>query len=418
MSIRKVLVVLFVLVLVVGTMPAGAQEEKITLRVMHWTGTMTMESDWWSSIVKGFEEQHPNVTVETNFVAFEQYLPTLEAMIAGDELPDVFFGHVKTAELGRAGKAVNYREAFGDEFLSQFAAGPLRQFTFDGNVYALPWTAQLFGIFVYRPIMEELGLEPPQTWDDLIAMAPTISDAGYVPLLWGNKAGNVCPDFVLPLITQYGGDVYALDELVDPDLSWDSEPVVNALKLLQNLAQNKVFIEGINALDEAQSRQMLYLGRAAMWYSGSWNPGGNFAEEAPEEFLDQYYVVKNPALTADDIHWTGDGSGEGWVTKANSSNTEMALEFVKYLFSEGAYSTHIKSSQNFPSIPTYAQYVENEYVREMIDWMGTDGADHILFGKGSWDAVAGVCSAVLDGSMEPEAGATKIQADVLAARER
>jgi raffinose/stachyose/melibiose transport system substrate-binding protein len=264
--------------------------------------------------------------------------------------------------------------------------------------------------------MEELGLEPPVTWDDLIAMAPTINDAGYVPLLWGNKAGNVCPDFFLPLITQYGGDVYALDDLTDPNLSWDSEPVVNALKLLQSLAQNKVFIEGINALDEPQSRQMLYMGRAAMWYSGSWNPGGNFAEEAPEEFFDQYYVVKNPALTPDAVHYTGDGSGEGWVTKANSPHTEMALEFVKYLFGEEAYTTHIKSTQNFPSIPSYAQYVENDYVREMIDWMDTDGADHILFGQGSWDAVAGVCSAILDGSIEPEAGAAKIQADVLAAR--
>jgi ABC-type thiamine transport system substrate-binding protein len=96
MSIRKTLVVLIVLALVVSTVPAGAQDEKITLRVMHWTPTMTMESDWWRSIVEGFEAEHPNVTIESNFVAFEQYLPTLEAMIAGDELPDVFFGLLTT----------------------------------------------------------------------------------------------------------------------------------------------------------------------------------------------------------------------------------------------------------------------------------------------------------------------------------
>jgi len=418
MSIRKVLAVLFILSFVVGTLPAAAQEEKVTLRVMHWTDTMTMESEWWSSIVKGFEAQHPNVTVETNFVPFAQYLPTLEAMIAGDELPDVFFGHVKTAELGRAGKAVNYKDVFDEEFLSQFSPGPLRQFTFDGNIYALPWTAQLFGIFVNREIMQELGLEPPQTWDDLIAMAPKINKAGYVPLVWGNKAGNVCPDFFLPLIAQYGGDVYALDDLTDPSLSWDSEPVVNALKLLQKLVQNKVFVEGINGVDESQGLQLFYLGRAAMLYSGSWVPGGIFDLQAPKEFLDKYYVVKNPALTPDDIHWTGDGSGEGWVVKANSPNTEIALEFVKYLFSPDVYATHIKATQNMPSMPAFAQYIEKDVVRQMTDWLATDGADHILFGKGSWDAVAGVCAAILDGSIEPEAGAAKIQADVLAARAR
>ena len=164
MNVRKFLIVAVILSLVLSVLPAFAQgDEEITLRVMHWTDTMIMESEWWSSIVEGFEAQHPNVTIETNFVPFAQYLPTLEAMIAGEELPDVFFGHVKTAELGRAGLGVNYSEVMDEEFLNQFAAGPLRQFTFDGNVYGLPWTSQLFGIFVNREIMEEWGLEPPQT---------------------------------------------------------------------------------------------------------------------------------------------------------------------------------------------------------------------------------------------------------------
>jgi raffinose/stachyose/melibiose transport system substrate-binding protein len=418
MKTRKFWMFLVILALVIGTMPASAQDEEITLRVMHWTSTMTMETEWWSNIVKGFEAEHPNVTIETNFVPFAQYLPTLEAMIAGEELPDVFFGHVKSAELGRAGLSVNYSEVFDEAFLSQFAAGPLRQFTFDGNVYALPWTAQLFGIFVNREIMEELELEPPQTWDELIAMAPTIVDAGYVPLSWGNAAMNICPDFFLPLVAQYGGDVYALDDLTDPDLSWDSEPVVNALTLLKSLVDAKVFIEGINGVTEDQGHQYFYLGRSAMHYSGSWIPGGVLAEQAPPEFLDKYYVTKNPALTVDDVHWTGDGSGEGWVVKADSPNTEMALEFVKYLFSEEIYGNHIKATQNMPSMPFATEFVENEIVREMTSWLATDGADHILFGKGSWDAVANVCAGILDGSIEPEEGAAQIQADVLAARER
>ena len=48
--------------------------------------------------------------------------------------------------------------------------------------------------------------------------------------------------------------------------------------------------------------------------------------------------------------------------------------------------------------------------------MATDGANHILFGAGSWDAVSNVCQGILDGSIEPAAGATQIQADVLATR--
>jgi hypothetical protein len=96
----------------------------------------------------------------------------------------------------------------------------------------------------------------------------------------------------------------------------------------------------------------------------------------------------------------------------------MALEFVKYLFSEEVYGNHIKATQNMPSMPFATEFVENEIVREMTSWLATDGADHILFGKGSWDAVANVCAGILDGSIEPAEGAAQIQADVLAARER
>ena len=396
--------------------PSLSQDETV-LRIMHWTSSMSSESEWWNAILDGFVEMHPGVTIENNFVPFPQYLPTLESMIAGEELPDVFFGHVKAAELGRGGLSVNYSEVMDEEFLGQFYEGPTRQFTFDGQVYAIPWTAQMFGIFVNPTIMDELGLEPPETWDELIAMSPTINDAGYIPVAWGNSAMNVCPDFVLPIITQFGGDVWALDDLSEPGITWDSEPVVQALALLQDLAMNNVFMPGINGVSEAQGAQIFYQGRSAMFYGGSWYPG-IIVNEAPEELAANYYVAKNPALTAEDIHWSGNGSGEGWVTKANSDNTELALELVQYLMSPEIYSQHITETQNMPSMEAGLEFVENEIVREMTSWLTTDGANHILFGQGSWDGISGVCASILDGSITPEDGAAEIQANVLAARAR
>jgi ABC-type glycerol-3-phosphate transport system substrate-binding protein len=236
-------------------------------------------------------------------------------------------------------------------------------------------------------------------------------------LTWGNAEGSNCPDFVLPIITQYGGDVYKLDDLSDPDVSWDSEPVINALALVQRLAQAGVFVDGINGVTDAQATQLIYQDRAAMFFSGSWMPG-TIATEAPPEFADSYYVAKTPALTADGVHWAGDGSGDGWVLNAQSPNYDLAVDFLTYLFSPDTYAIHIRGSQNMPSMPSALQYVDNAAVKEMTGWLDTDGTDHILFGQGSWDAVSGVCSAMLDGSMTPEDGAAQIQADVMATRSR
>src|SRR5690606_28366365 len=125
-----------------------------------------------------------------------------------------------------------------------------------------------------------------------------------------------------------------------PDVSWDSQPVVDALTLLQRLSEANVFVPGINGVTEEQGAQLWYQGRAAMFYGGSWYPG-IIGENAPEELVNSYYVVKNPAVTEDGIHWSGDGSGEGWVTNANSPNRDLALEFVQYLMSPEVYAQHI-----------------------------------------------------------------------------
>ena len=418
---RKVLAFVLSLVFMLSLLvaPSFAQDQPVTLHVMHWTPTMDGTTDWWNEIVSNFEAAHPGVTIENNFVPFAQYLPTLESMIAGEQLPDVFFGHVKSAELGRGGLAVNYKDYFDQEFFDQFYPGPLKQFTFDGNIYAIPWTAQLFGVFVNPAILSEVGVEAPQTWDDLIAMSPALNDAGYIPLAWGNQAANVCPDFVLPIMAQEGADVYALDDLSSPDLSWDSEPVINALTLLKDMVDANVFMPGVNGVTEALGQQAWYQGQAAMMFTGSFMVGaGGITDLAPEELVNTYTVIKTPALTADGPHLAGDGSGEGWVVNANSPSRDLALEFVKYLSSPEAVALHISATQDMPAIKSGLDSLQNEKVREMTSWLQTDGADHILFGQGSWDAVAGVCSSILDGSISPTDGAAKIQADVLAARAR
>src|SRR5262249_49762405 len=117
-----------------------AYAEETTIHVMSWEPQQVDGTAWWDKITQGFEAAHPSVKIESNFVTFNQYLTTLAAMTAGNSLPDVFYGHVKAAELGRAGLAVNYKDAFDDAFFKQFYPGPLRQFTFDKSaVYALPW---------------------------------------------------------------------------------------------------------------------------------------------------------------------------------------------------------------------------------------------------------------------------------------
>ena len=61
-----------------------------------------------------------------------------------------------------------------DEVISPFYDSAVTALTYNGGVYALPETQEFSVLFYRTDVLEELGLTPPETWEDMIAMLPTI----------------------------------------------------------------------------------------------------------------------------------------------------------------------------------------------------------------------------------------------------
>ena len=115
------------------------------------------------------------------------------------------------------------------EVLSHYAPASYEQFTLDDDdgirhIYAIPET-QTFNVMFYRKdVLEELGLEVPDTWDELIEELPTIqgknlsvglpsaggssSSAGATTAIASNAADL---SMYFTLLYQYGGDMYNED---------------------------------------------------------------------------------------------------------------------------------------------------------------------------------------------------------------
>ena len=108
-----------------------------------------------------------------------------------------------------------------EEVLSHYSESSYEQYRLDEHIYAVPET-QTFNVMFYRKdVLEELGIEVPQTWDDLIEAFPTIQGSNLsvgIPTAAGssstttastNVMSNV-PDLSMyfSLLYQYGGDMY------------------------------------------------------------------------------------------------------------------------------------------------------------------------------------------------------------------
>ena len=108
-----------------------------------------------------------------------------------------------------------------EEVLSHYSESSYEQYRLDDHIYGIPET-QTFNVMFYRKdVLEELELEVPQTWKELIEMLPTIQGNNLsigIPTAAGSSGAAAAstsimsnvPDLSMyfSLLFQYGGDMY------------------------------------------------------------------------------------------------------------------------------------------------------------------------------------------------------------------
>lgn len=155
---------------------------------------------------------------------------------ASGDTPDIATGinYSIPFELGIRGALVdltkfdNYKEVFG-----RYSEGILVSSVIDDGLYSLPETMNFYVMFYRSDILEKLGLEPPETMDDLIAMLPDLQMRG-LNVFYPTAQMLVMRNFhgTTPLVFQYGGSLYGE---VAQEINLNSEASVEGLTALTEL---------------------------------------------------------------------------------------------------------------------------------------------------------------------------------------
>jgi ABC-type glycerol-3-phosphate transport system substrate-binding protein len=385
---------------------------KATVRLWTWYNE---QRDEWPKLVDEFQSANPNVVVQNRvFGDPDSYLPALQAAVSAGDPPEIFAPHVLAIEYGKAGVSANLTADLGEDFLKDFFKSTRDEYTDAGKQYALGWMAQTFGIFYDPALFAQAKADVPETWDDLKVAADRLKAVGKLPLAVSNSPGTSGLDFFLPLITQVTDNPQLV---LDLDLQrngarWDSAPVIQALAKVDELNKAGALVPNANALQGPQAEQLLYTGKAAMLFSGSWTPQG-FVQNAPEAFVKRYKVAETPAWAAGRKHWTANQAGAGLAVSNNSKNKAAALDFVKFIYEPQRYIRTMNASNSMPSTQTAGAQVSNPILKQMTQWLlEGKGAAHILFGKGSSGSAANGFAALMGGQSSPEETGKAIQVAV------
>jgi len=284
----------------------------------------------WDDVAAQFEEMHPGVEVEMNYQDDDLYQTIgLPNLLAGRNAPDVYF------EWTGARMAQRYADGYGADLTEAVTSGPLAGIfdegvfpaaSVDGKVVLVPHTADVTNVIWYNTaILDEHGISPPTTWEELLAACDTLNAAGVIPIASGNKdlwaAGNWLSHIASRVV---GEDVY--EATLSGDGKFSTPEWEKALGYVEELAAHKCVNESVNAVDDNAGAQLFFQGQAAMHPIGSWLVSWAI-DENPDLAFDFVNLPAMPEGSAGD-QGSVIGVETGHMINANSPNVDLAIEYL------------------------------------------------------------------------------------------
>ncbi|BBI31164.1 ABC transporter substrate-binding protein [Cohnella abietis] len=141
----------------------------------------------FDKLVKKFNDANPNIVVtQVNPPDAETVLKT---RVSKKDIPDIIgMGATDTfSQLSKAGLFIDFS---GDPLttnLQPVYTETLKKLTGSEQLNGIPYSANASGIIYNKQMFTELGLTIPTTWDELIAVAQKVKDAGKIPFYLTNK---------------------------------------------------------------------------------------------------------------------------------------------------------------------------------------------------------------------------------------
>src|SRR5699024_5231589 len=172
------------------------------------------ESDFdWESVIEGFNETYPNITVQMSKTPFKDFFTRLQTQASGDNLPDTFMMNGPNFQLYASHGILTSFENAVDSGELDFANYPEAMeelYTYEDVPYGIPTSYDSIGLWYNEELFEKAGVDVPTdewTWEDLHEASKAISEALGDEGVYGFAGGAYNQELFYNLIFQAGGEV-------------------------------------------------------------------------------------------------------------------------------------------------------------------------------------------------------------------
>jgi ABC-type glycerol-3-phosphate transport system substrate-binding protein len=290
-----------------------------------WIGTGRDQANVLRRMIDEDFSSSTNIGVKLQLVSLDVLLPST---LTGKG-PDVAIGVGNQIPVNYAMRNALYDltnfEDF-DEIASRFKSSALTPYFYLDGYYALPDTQQFPVMFYRKDILEELNIDIPQTWEDVIKIIPELQRVNldfYLPIDIVESTQGVLPPNIIftTLLYQNGGMLYSEDNkasMLTDRLSLD------AFKQWTDYYTNYRFQIQANFANRFRSGEM----PIGIAYYSLYNTLSVFAPE----ISGNWEFTNVPGIRQEDgsINNKVPTTGTGIIMLKESKEKELSWEFMKW----------------------------------------------------------------------------------------
>ena len=227
-----------------------------------------------STITDQYAKTHAGTTFKVDFAGQTGLNQKVQLLAAQGALPVLYNTPPADlmAQLVKNGEGLDIESTFqqlGVYQELQPAAVTLLKKVFNGRLVALPFELNIEGFWYNKQIFAQNGLQPPDTWDQLVQIATSLQQKGIQPFSASGIQG-------WPITRLIGNYLFrklgpnALENVQSGQAKLTDPAYVEAAQAVASLGKQDYFGKGVATIDYNPAVDVFLSGKAAMFYMGSW----------------------------------------------------------------------------------------------------------------------------------------------------
>jgi len=350
MTLKRLSALFLAFLMLAGLVSIGAAEEVVELRVLNYLDMTSPNSAEETQVIwDAFEEAHPNIKLVIQNEFNEPFHQATEAYAAAGNLPDVMYvwpsGRSTTLHTKHLLKDLTpliQRDGLKD-FYIPLATDPTQQVS--GYVAMLSnGVTATNAFFINMEVLKDAGLEPAQSYSELVAQVPVLAAKGYDTVLMANQDTWVMQSCLFSLIAgRFGGEGWE-QKILNGEAKFTDPEFVAALNFVKQIYDDKVINPTTLAVGYGEGPGLFATNTAAYYIDGDWRAGAFITDASTGEALisperqENFKITVFPDIDVEGVKLNKSNTAilaTGYAINAaledGSAKLEAAWELVKWL---------------------------------------------------------------------------------------